>query len=104
MNFINTTQLSAAPFFLMDHTGAETLLLVAKGTWSIAADGTLTPADEQLPITSEPVYSGEPGRSSLIYDTDIVLKKPGTDCVLIGHAWAQQGGGPHVDVTFSVGP
>ena len=104
MNFINTTPLSAAPFFLMDGTGAETLLVIVKGTWSIAADGTLTPADEQMPISSEPVYSGEPGRSSLIYDTDIVLEKPGTDCVLIGHAWASQSGVPHVDVTFAVGP
>src|SRR5512133_2631736 len=102
MNFINTTPLAAAPFTLMDGAGAETLLLIVKGTWNIAADGTLTVADEQMPINSEPVSAGEPGQSSLIYDTDIVLKKPGTDCVLIGHACAPQGGGTHVDVTFSV--
>jgi len=104
MNFINNTQLTAAPFFLMDHTGAETLLVVVKGTWSIGPDGTLTVADEQVPVMSEPVYFGEPGQSSLVYDTDIVLEKPGTDCVLIGHAWAPNAGVPHVNVTFGVGP
>ncbi len=104
MNFINNTQLTAAPFFLMDNTGAETLLVVVKGTWTIGNDGTLTVADEQMPILSEPLYSGEPGQSSLICDTDIVLNKPGTDCVLIGHAWALHGGVPHVDVSFAVGP
>ncbi len=104
MNFINNTQLTAAPFFLMDHTGAETLLIVVKGTWSIGQDGTLTVAAKQVPIMSEPIYSGEPGRSSLIYDSDIVMEKPGTDCVLIGHAWASNSGVPHVNVTFSVGP
>lgn len=104
MNIINNSPFTAAPFFLMDKNGAETLLIVVKGTWSIGNDGTLTLADEQMPILSEPVYSGEPGQSSLIYDTDVVLEKPGTDCVLIGHAWAPQSGVPHVDVTFSVGP
>lgn len=53
MNFINKTPLNAAPFFLMDHTGAETLLVVVKGTWSIGKDGKLTVADEQMPIMSE---------------------------------------------------
>lgn len=104
MDFINTTKLTAAPFFLMDHTGAETLLVVLKGTWSIGKDGKLTVADEQMPIISEPLYSEDPGKSSLIYDTDIVLEKPGTDCVLIGHAWAPHSGVPHVDVSFAVGP
>jgi len=104
MDFTNNTPFHAAPFFLMDHTGAETLLIVVKGTWHIGNDGELTAADEQMAIMSEPVYSGEPGMSSLIYDTDIVLEKPGTDCVLIGHAWAPQVGVPHLDVTFAVGP
>ena len=104
MNFINKTPLNAAPFILLDHTGAETLLVVMKGTWSIGKDGILTVADEQMPVMSEPLYSGEPGQSSLIYDTDIVLEKPGTDCVLIGHAWAPHSGVPHVDVSFEVGP
>lgn len=104
MNINNNSPFTAAPFFLMDKNGAETLLVVVKGTWSIGSDGTLTLAEEQMQILSEPVYSGEPGESSLIYDTDVVLKKPGTDCVLIGHAWAPNTGVPHVDVSFAVGP
>ena len=63
----------------------------------------LSVADEQAPIQLAPLYSGEPGSSSLLYDTDLVLEKPGTDCVLVGHAWAPQGKAPHVDVSFSVG-
>jgi len=104
MNTINNSPFTAAPFFLMDKNGAETLLVVVKGTWSIGSNGTLTLAEEQMPILTEPVYSGEPGQSSLIYDTDVVLEKPGTDCVLIGHAWAPLGGVPQVDVNFAVGP
>jgi len=104
MNTINNSPFTAAPFFLMDKNGAETLLVVVKGTWSIGSNGTLTLAEEQMPILTEPVYSGEPGQSSLIHDTDVVLEKPGTDCVLIGHAWAPNSGVPHVDVSFAVGP
>jgi len=104
MDIINTSSLVAAPFTLLDGRGAETLLIIVKGTWSIGPDGTLTVAQEQVLISSEPVYYGTPGASSLIHDSDIVLQKPGTDCVLIGHAWAPQGGVPHVDVTFAVGP
>jgi len=104
MNFINNTPLTAASFFLMDRTGVETLLIVLKGSWHIGKDGKLTVAEEQVPILLSPIYNGDPGSSSLRHDTDIVLQKPGTDCVLIGHAWAPRTGAPYVDVGFTVGP
>ena len=103
MNCINDTSLTTAPFILTDKTGAETLLIIVKGTWQIARDGSLTIAEEQVPINFEPLYSGDPGTSSMILDTDVVLEKPGTDCVLLGHAWAPKIGAPHVDVSFAVG-
>lgn len=104
MHVINNTPHNATSLVLMDHAGAETLLVVVKGTWTIGKDGKLSVADEQMPILSEPVYSGEPGKSSLINDTDVVLAKPGTDCALFGHAWALEARVSYVDITFSVGP
>ncbi|HEY5513636.1 MAG TPA: DUF2169 domain-containing protein [Geomonas sp.] len=103
MDLINSTHFVAAPFFLMDRSGAETVVVIVKGTWRITSAGTLAIADEQAPIQLTPHYSGEPGSSSLLYDSDLVLEKPGTDCVLRGHAWAPGGKAPHVDVTFAVG-
>lgn len=94
----------AATYFMMDKEGAEVMLLVLKGTWRIGESGTLAGAEEQAPVISEPVYRGEPDKSSLIYDTDAVLEKPGTDCVLIGHARALALRQPFVDVSFCVGP
>jgi len=104
MKIINRSPMIAATYFLMDKEGAEVLLLVLKGTWSIGNGGTLSVAGEPVPIRSEPMYRGEPGSSSLIYDTDVVLEKPGTDCVLIGQARALQPRAEYVDVTFGVGP
>jgi len=96
--------MTAATYFLMDRDGAEVMLLVLKGTWRIKKGGAISIADEQMPVISEPVYRGEPGKSSLIFDTDVALEKPGTDCVLIGHARALKPRLAHVDVTFGVGP
>ena len=104
MDVANTTPFTAAPLLLTDRHGAEILLVVVKGTWRIHRDGTLSIAEEQVPIQFEPRYHGDPGASSLICDTDVVLEKPGTDCVLLGHALAPKVGVPSVDVTFAVGP
>jgi hypothetical protein len=104
MNLINTTPINAQPFLLMDRIGAETLLLVLKGTWSIGVNGKLAVSEDQVPIHLSPLYRGAPGSSSLAYDSDIVLSKPGTDCALIGHAWAPNSRSTQVDVIFSVGP
>ncbi|MEN6509213.1 MAG: DUF2169 domain-containing protein [Smithella sp.] len=104
MNIINHSPMAVATYFLMDRDGAEVMLLVLKGTWRIGSGGKLSIADEQMPVISEPVYRGKPDKSSLICDTDAVLEKPGTDCVLIGHARALKPHLAYVDVTFGVGP
>jgi hypothetical protein len=96
--------MAVATYFLMDRDGAEVMLLVLKGTWHIERGGSLSIAEKQKPVISEPVYRGEPGKSSMIFDTDVVLEKPSTDCVLIGHARALKPHLAHVDVTFAVGP
>jgi len=103
MDLRNSTPFVAAPFFMMDRRGAETLVVIIKETWRITSSGTLTIADKQVPIQLAPQYSGEPGSSSLLDDTDLVLEKPGTDCVLLGHACAPRENATHVDVTFAVG-
>lgn len=104
MDLLNSTPFAATPLFLSDRHGAETLLVIVKGTWRINRDGTLSVAEEQVPVRFEPLYSDDPASSSLIHDTDIILEKPGTDCILLGHAWAPKVGVESVDVTFAVGP
>lgn len=103
MDFTNNTHFPASPFFHMDATGAESLVIVVKGTWSIRNGKGLVVAEEQTPIRHAPEYHGDPGSSSLRYDTDMVPQKPGTDCVLLGHAWAPAAGATQVDVSLVVG-
>ncbi len=104
MDFINSTPFNAAPFSHMDATGAESLVVVVKGTWTIREGKELVVAAEQTPIRHAPEYHGDPGSSSLRYDTDMVPEKPGTDCVLLGHAWAPEAGATQVHVTLAAGP
>ena len=85
MDLLNTP-LTVAPLFLTDRHGAETLLVIVKGTWRIGRDGSLSVADEQVPVRLEPAYHSDPAASSLIHDADVVLEKPGTDCILLGPA------------------
>ncbi|MDA8429047.1 MAG: DUF2169 domain-containing protein [Geobacteraceae bacterium] len=104
MDFINDTPFTAAPFVLTGTDGSDTLAVIVKGSWRITDAGALCLADEQVPLNLEPLYAGEPGLSSLILDPDLVPEKPGTDCVLLGHAWALRGKVTGLDVSFAVGP
>jgi hypothetical protein len=79
-------------------------LVAVRCTFQIHPDGTTSPAEEQDPVVMAPKHLGEPGASSLRYDTDFVLTKPTTDVILHGCAYAP-GGEPAttVDVSLRVG-
>jgi len=88
----------------MDAAGAEVLVVIVKGSWTICDGASLVPAEAQQPIHHAAVYAADSAVSSLIYDSDMVPEKPGIDCVLRGHAWAPTTNTRELDVTFAVGP
>jgi hypothetical protein len=45
-------------------------------------------AEKQVPLTRADKCYSEPEKSSIRYASDIVPEKPGTDVILIGHAYA----------------
>jgi hypothetical protein len=87
----NYTPFPVERAFLRDLQGGETWILVVRATFDVRPDGTLRKAAEQVPVCLAPSYFGKPGESSLRYDTDIVLPRPGTDVLLHGHAYAPGG-------------
>jgi hypothetical protein len=104
MEILNRTGLIAAWTVLIDHRAAEQLCVAVRGTWSIDRRGRLTF------VPNEPVYQpvdvchGEPGLSSVLYESDTGPVKPATDCALIGSAVAPEKGARQVDVSFRAGP
>lgn len=103
LQFRNDTGFPGTLFVSPDPAGVETVYAVVKATFVLGASPIL--AEEQVPITLEAVHHGEPAESSIKVPSDVSLEKPGTDVVLVGHAYGP-GGRPvqYVDVTVSVGP
>lgn len=100
----NATPFAAAGNWTRDRNGAEVWLVAVRCTFDIAANGTTIPADEQPPPVLAPVFRGDPGKSSMVCDSDFYLAKPTTDLLLNGSAFAP-GGKPttQVDATMRVG-
>jgi len=101
----NRTPFAAERGWVRDRNGAEVWLVAVKCTFDIAPDGALAPSKEQPPVLRVPDYHGEPGKSSLKYDNDLVLTKTTTDILVLGHACAPAGKPTAaMDVGFRVGP
>jgi len=84
----NDTPFPARLGLFTDHEGHQHASVVLKATFAIPGqEGVCRPAPEQLPVLSEPTYTGDPGESSIRYPADLVPEKPGTDVVFVGHAY-----------------
>ena len=101
----NCTPFAADRCWIRNRSGAEVWLVAVKATFDIRTDGSLEVASAQPPVLRSPEHHGQPGKSSLRYDADLVLTKKTTDVIVVGHACAPEGRRvTHVDVAFSVGP
>ena len=99
----NRTRFAVNRTFARDLEGAEVWIVAVRATFAIAEDGAVTLAKEQQPVCVAPQYSGEPGRSGLRYDMDLLRTKPGTDVVLHACAHAPNGQpATEVDVALSI--
>jgi len=84
--------------------GAEVWIVAVKGTFVIRLDGSTELAEKQEEVCRVPQYLGEPGKSSLKYESDLVHTKPTTDILLHGHAYAPRlRPAQWVDVAMNVG-
>jgi hypothetical protein len=100
----NQTRFKAERTFARDADGAEVWVVAVRATFSIASNGQVAVAEKQDDVCLAPKYFGEPGRSSLRYDADLVRTKPGTDVILHAQAYAPYGRPvPFVDVSWTVG-
>ena len=100
----NTTAFPAACIPHLDVDGRDLLAVVIKGSFRIRP-GSAAPtlADEQAPIVWADEFYGEPGVSSIRFESDTCPPKPGGDVVLIGHAYPGRGEDRITEVTIGVG-
>lgn len=99
----NRTPYAAGQGWVRNLDGAETWLVVVKGTFDVLADGSVGLAAVQPAPARSAVYSGPAGSSSIVCESDFVLDKTTTDVVLNGAAHAPGGKPcPIVDVGLRV--
>jgi hypothetical protein len=100
----NRTAYAAERNWIRDKEGAHHWLVAVKATFAIGPAGKLTLADEQPPPLLAPEYRGDPAKTSLRLDSDLLAAKPGTEVLLDGCAHAPRGRpAPTVTVSMRVG-
>lgn len=100
----NRTPFASERGWVRDRDGAEIWLVAVKATFDILPDGSTIPSKDQPPVLRVPEYHGEPGKSSIKYEADLILTKNTTDVIVIGHAHAPGGRAvKELDVGFRVG-
>jgi MFS superfamily sulfate permease-like transporter len=64
----------------LDRDGRDHAVVVVKATFDLSTGAeTPPPAEEQRPVAYVDEHAGEPGFSSVLYEMDTCLRKPGTD-------------------------
>lgn len=87
----NNTGYSAARACLVNRDGDQVWVVVVKVTYLLNDDGTVKEHPEQEAVTLGPVFLGEPGKSSLLREGELVTSHPGTDVTLLANAHAPAG-------------
>jgi hypothetical protein len=84
LQLLNHTPFAAQIGLFPNEEGVDTLYLIAKAHFTMAAS--LSLCDDQPPPQMADVYYGEPGLSSLKYPSDFHPGKAATDVFMLGHA------------------
>jgi len=89
MELLNATRMRAGYTMGMRPTARELLVVVVKGTF-VMPKGAEEPglAQEQAPLVEADTFTGEPGLSAPVYESDYSPVKPRCDVLLLGSAHA----------------
>jgi len=106
MRLEHITGMEAGYTMGMEPSGRELLVVCIKGTFSFPKQEDEEPqlAEEQVPLTEADTFTGEPGFSAPVYETDYAPYKANCDVLLKGSAYGPLGRAvTHVPVTLQVG-
>ena len=103
MEIVNETPFLLERFVVFDKDAREVIAAVLKATYELSSDSEPRIADEQDPLELADRYAGEPGKSGLLAEAELVLPKPATDVHLTAHACAPRAGTRSMRVIFRAG-
>lgn len=92
MRFTNVSELPASWTLGFRRDGRELLVVIVKATYTLPANGAeVVLHDQQVPLVDADDFSGEPGLSAPLHESDYAHGKPGCDVLLLGSAHAPDG-------------
>ncbi len=102
MELDNTSPFPALAYDIEDPAGERFEVIVARGTFELVpltpaerGEGALThravPLEEQAPLVVSDAYFGEMNRSSVRFESDLAMRKPRCDVLVIGAAQSPTG-------------
>lgn len=106
MDFVNETRVAAAWTMGFERDGRELMVVVIKATFGFPKDGAEPQlAEEQTELTEADEFTGEPGLSAPLFETDYAHRKPCCDVLVNGSAYVPAGKRParQIGVGISVG-
>lgn len=106
MELLNATGMDAGYTLGLGPDGRERVVVAVKGTFTLPLDQSAPePAEEQVPLVLSDEFSGEPGYSATLYETDYAPYKPACDVIVNGSAHAPDGRPTRrVTVGLRIGP
>ena len=104
MELANKTEYTGGMVLLQDRDGRDLLVVIVKCAYFYNGSGDPIPAPEQVPVQMADSFYGNPGESSVRYESDLVPHKTGTDVVMLGNAYAPKNVARELDVSVRVGP
>jgi hypothetical protein len=104
MELVNWTPFAAARTVVSDREGRDVLLAVVKCTYAAGKGAQLEPAERQHPVRAADDFYGEPGQSSVRWESDFAVYKPATDVVVLGHAYPPRRPESQIQVALRLGP
>ena len=87
----NRTSYAAERNWTRDKEGVHHWLVAVKATFDIRPGGKLALSDQQPPPLLAPEFRGDPAKTSLRLDSDLMAVKPGTEVLVDGCAHAPKG-------------
>ena len=87
----NYTPFAADRAVLLDKHGTKVWVVVVKGTFRIEADGRCVLHEQQEPVVRVPLYTAQPGLSTMLRENELVVDHPGTTVTLNASAYAPPG-------------
>lgn len=107
MEIVNATKMKADYTMGLDPDGREHAVVAIKGTFEIPASPDQEPvlSSKQVPLVMADTFTGQPGFSATVYESDFPLIKPKCDVLLNGSAYAPRAEPcKRVTVSLAVGP